>query len=246
MQVFSRLSRGVGRLGVIGVALLVAALAIFALPTHAVHAAQHVASFVAQHDTASYMSAIAGVGIMGALKSVSADNDSFPSRISVLQQYNALANWVSYTNRNRVIAATVASLPQVAQATTATKAKTTQATVLLNGGAVNALAATDNFWTLTGGVIAAGLSRKYLLLSDGSDAASVLASDDQAVAANCSFPGLPADGLAPVGSVTITCDATHTFTPATTNLATATGITVTFSDGWVDDASLPFGAIVPK
>ena len=169
-------------------------------------------------------------------------SEGYPAYDMVRQQYNKLAAWTSYAMLNGVASTTVATAPVVDIASTATKVKTTNATVLRNAGALNALAATDDFWTLTGGVLAVSSFRRYLLLCDASDTASVLASDDvTTAAADCRWTTQPANGTAIVGIVTVATNGSTTFTPGTTNLSAA-GITDTYVDGW--DISVPLFDIV--
>lgn len=166
----------------------------------------------------------------------------YPAYDMTRQMYNKLAAWVSYAMLNGIASGTVAATPAVTIATTTTMVKTTNATVLLNAGVMNALAASDNFWTLTGGVLAASSFRRYLLLCDAADAASVLASDDSTVsAAACRWATQPPNGTAIVGILTVATDASTTFTPAVTALS-ASGITDTYVDGW--DISVPLFDIV--
>ncbi len=164
------------------------------------------------------------------------------ARDLVRQELNKVMQAHTYFALNGIASGTVAATPAVTIATTASKVKTTNATVLLNAGVMNALAASDDFWTLTGGVLAASSFRRYLLLCDAADAATVLASDDSIVsAAACRWSTLPANGTAIVGILTVATDSTHTFTPATT-LLSAAGITDTYVDGW--DISVPLYDIV--
>ena len=164
------------------------------------------------------------------------------ARDLVRQEHNKLAQAHTYFSLNGMASTTVATTPGVTIGTTASKVKTANATVLRNAGVLNALAASDDFWTLTGGVLAVSSFRRYLLLCDASDAASVLASDDSTVsAAACRWSTMPANGTAIVGILTVATDATHTFTPATTLLSDA-GITDTYVDGW--DISVPLYDIV--
>lgn len=163
--------------------------------------------------------------------SVSQGSGDYPALDKVRQEYNKLAAAHTYFLLNGVASTTVATTPGVTIATTASKVKTANATVLRNAGALNALSASDDFWTLDGGVLAALSFRRYLLLCDASDAASVLASDDSTVsAASCRWHTLPANGLAIVGVLTVATAAATTFTPATT-LLSAAGITDTYIDG---------------
>lgn len=160
----------------------------------------------------------------------------------VRQQYNQLAKAVSYFALNGVMSTTTATLPAVTIATNTTGVRTTQATVLKNAGVANALASTDNFWTLTGGILAASSFRRYLLLCDASDTASVLASDDvTTAAADCRWSTLPANGTAIVGILTVATGAATTFEPGVTALSAA-GITDTYIDG-IDQYVFPFDIV---
>lgn len=165
------------------------------------------------------------------------------TRDTLRQQYNKLANAVSYFALNGVMSTTTATLPQVGIATTATQVRTGQATVLKSAGVANALGATDDFWTLTGDALAAEKFRRYLLLCDASDTASVLASDDADSAAECRWDRLPANGTAIVGILTVATAAATTFTPGTTALSAA-GITDTYIDG-IDQYVFPFDIVTP-
>lgn len=165
----------------------------------------------------------------------------YPAYDMVRQQYNKLASAHTYFSLNGLASTTIATTPAVTIATTATKVKTTNATVLRIAGALVALGASDDYWTLTGGVLAVSSFRRYLLLSNAAGTASVLASDDATTAAGCRWVTQPANGLAIVGVVTVATDASTTFTPGTTNLSAA-GITDTYIDGW--DISVPLYDIV--
>lgn len=171
-----------------------------------------------------------------AVKTAAADHNSKPARDSVRQQLNRLISCFYYFLMNGVLSTTVATLPLVATATVTSKVKTTNATVLKNSGVANAVAATDNAWTLTGTTFAAGLFRRYLLLVDAADAFTVQASSDAATAALCLWNNLPADGLAIAGILTIQ-NATNPFIPGTTLLGAA-GVTATYIDGYDDSVIL--------
>lgn len=177
-----------------------------------------------------------------AVKTTSADKDSLPARDSVRQQLNKKIADFYYFMLNGVISTTIATLPLCARATTASKAKTTNATVTKHSGVANAVAATDNAWTLTGANLAAGFFRRYLLLVDAADAFTVLASTDAATAAACTWPALPADGLAIVGILTI-ANTTNPFIPGTT-LLSAAGVTDTYIDGY-DDSVFTSAQVTP-
>lgn len=165
--------------------------------------------------------------MIGALRtSVTQDRSTPPGWETGREQHNKLIADFYYVHRNR--SGTVA--PVCARGTTATKAKTTNATTFIAGGLPIAKGATDDFWTLTGGVLAISSFRKYRLMIDTAGAASVGASSDAATAAACDFAARPADGVAIVGVLTVATDGATTFTPATTAL-NAAGITSTFIDG---------------
>lgn len=163
------------------------------------------------------------------------------ARDLVRQELNKLMQAHTYYLLNGLASTTIATTPAVAIATTASKVKTTNATVLRNAGVLNALAASDDFWTLTGGVLAVSSFRRYLLLCDASDTATVLASDDATTAAACRWVSLPDNGVAIVGILTVATDASTTFTPGTT-LLSAAGITDTYVDGV--DISVPLYDLV--
>ena len=170
--------------------------------------------------------------------------EGYFTRDQVRVELNKLMQAHSYFALNGLASTTVATTPLVAIATTATKVKTTNATVLRNAGALNALGASDDFWTLTGGVLAESSFRRYLLLANASDTASVLASDDSTVsAAACRWSTLPANGTAIVGILTVATDASTTFTPGTTELSAA-GITDTYIDGF--DITVPLYDLVDQ
>lgn len=145
-----------------------------------------------------------------------------------------------FRTRNGVISTTVAALPAVARGTTASKVKTTNATVTKHAGVQgNAVGATDDAWTLTGAAIvnASGANQfvRYLLLVSSADAFTVQRSSVAATAAACAFDNLPADGLAIAGILTVQITNGTTFTPGAT-LLSAAGITDTYIDGDCDDA----------
>jgi hypothetical protein len=176
-----------------------------------------------------------------AIKTITADKDSRPARDTIRQQLNTLTRALYYFLLNGIMSTTTATLPACATATVTSKVKTTNATVTKNSGVAHALGASDNFWTLTGGDIAISMFRRYLLLVDGAGVATVQASTDAATKAACVFSGLPVDGLAIAGILTVATDGTHTFTPATTLLGAA-GITATYIDSY-DDSVFPFAVV---
>lgn len=173
---------------------------------------------------------------------VAQSGSDYFARDTVRAELNKLMQAHTYFMLNGLASTTVATTPAVTIATTASQVKTTNATVLRNAGVLNALAASDDFWTLTGGDLAASSFRRYLLLCDAADAASVLASDDSTVdAASCRWSSLPPNGTAIVGILTVATAAATTFTPGTT-LLSAAGITDTYVDGV--DISVPLYDIV--
>jgi hypothetical protein len=139
----------------------------------------------------------------------------------------------------------------IAIATTTTKVKTVS-TVTYQLAGINSysLAATDNFWTLSGTVVAAASWQKYLLLVDSAGTASIQEGTQSLVSAAAvtytNVSGLSKwaplitvlnAGKIIAGYITVATDATHTFTPGTTALG-ATGITTTYTNG-LDQALLP-------
>lgn len=173
---------------------------------------------------------------------VAQSGSDYFARDTVRAELNKLMQAHTYFMLNGVASTTVATAPVVDIATTASKVKTTNATVLRNAGALNALAATDDFWTLTGPDLAASSFRRYLLLCDASDTATVMASTDSTTsAADCRWSTLPPNGTAIVGILTVATAAATTFTPGTT-LLSAAGITDTYIDGI--DISVPLYDIV--
>lgn len=155
---------------------------------------------------------------------------SQPAFDETRQELNKLITDLRYLILNGLASTTIATLPVCATATVTSKVKTTADTVARCAGALNAVAATDNAWVPTGGVLAVASFRRYMLLVDSADAFTVLASTDAATAAACVFANTPANGLACLGILTVATDATHTFTPAVTLLGAA-GITATYVDG---------------
>lgn len=124
----------------------------------------------------------------------------------------------------------------VARGTTAAKAKTTNNTTFRVDGVNKALAATDDFWTMSGTTVAISSWQKYMLLVDASGVASILEGVQSTVsAAAVVLPAFP-QSKSVLGMVTVATDATHTFVPGTTAF-NGTGITSTFADGF-DGSSL--------
>lgn len=172
----------------------------------------------------------------GSVKTVIADKDGYPAlATSDRGNLNQLIRDFYHWTQNRIIAATAATYPLCATGTTASKVKTTNATVVLNNGVVNAVAATDDAWTLTGANLATGKTRKYLLCVSAADAFTVIASDDQATAADCRFGQRPADGIAVLGILQVTNNSGADFVPGTTLLS---AVTPTYLDGSTDLAFL--------
>lgn len=217
-----------------------AATAIPVLSLASIDTVRHVAeSPITAHQLLIPLLAFA---IMGTLRTVAQDRDTYFVGGTVLQQLNKFFQFEYYSRRNGLMSTTVATLPVVAQGSNVNRVKTTNATVVKIAGAALAVNATDNAWTLTGGNLAVGQSRKYLLLVAAGSVFSVQATTDQAVLANCRIDVLPADGKAIVGILSITNGSSAVFTPDTTSLSAA-GITVAFSDGPNDDAVFTFGLI---
>jgi hypothetical protein len=126
---------------------------------------------------------------------------------------------------NRVLGQVVCAI-----ATVSSQIKTTNQVDFSISGPIYRKAATDNFWTLTGGVLAISSWRKYLLLVDSAGAASVLASSDSTTsAAAVPLPNPPANKTV-FGVATIATNGATTFTPGTTLLGAA-GIATTIIDG---------------
>lgn len=128
-----------------------------------------------------------------------------------------------------------------AQATTTSKVKTTATLTYLIDGVFKSKAATDNFWTLTGSAVTAGVggaTMHYALVIDGSGAASVIQGPTNQGSTTVWTPApanqMPAD-LCIAATLKISLTATTVFTPGTT-ATNAAGVTSTFEDGM--DATL--------
>lgn len=150
------------------------------------------------------------------------------------------ANFNRYMTRN----ATMTSAA-VAIGTAPAKARTGATLTFKIAGALKSKVATDDFWTLTGGNLADGFTRKYALLIDAAGAASVLASNDATTAAGCVFDpvalfkkGGLLESKAVVGILTVATSGAA-FVPGTTSLAAAT-VTDTYLDG-LDPSMVPAG-----
>lgn len=196
------------------------------------------------------LTTVAGLALIGAIKTVSRDNNAQITTSDTLRaQHNLLVAQFNYFGLNHpawnVSTAAVAP-PLCARAGNTTGVKTTNTTQLFVNGVVLSLTATDNLWVLTGGNLAAGFFRRYLLLWDGTTATtvvSVLASSDAATKAGCVFPALPSNATTIVGVLTVQ-NATNPFIPGTTALSAA-GVTDTYSDGVADDAILLAAQVTP-
>lgn len=120
-------------------------------------------------------------------------------------------------------------------ATTKSKVRSNATIAYTVNGEFFSKASTDDLWTLTGGNLADGYKRTYLLLLDSAGAASVSASNDVLAAGTVTLPAFPAS-KAVVGSVTVATSGAA-FVPGTTLLDAAT-VTDTYFDG-VPAAMLP-------
>lgn len=121
----------------------------------------------------------------------------------------------------------------IAIGTTTTKVKTTATLVFRSAGIFKSLAATDDFWTLSGTTIADGYKNKYLLLVSGAGAASVQEGVQALTAAAVEFTDAQLAnivGKTVVGVLTV-ATAGATFVPGTTALSAGT-VTDTYEDGF--------------
>jgi hypothetical protein len=150
---------------------------------------------------------------------------STPARDEVRTLVNAMALLAA----NRCLSAGGATI-----GTTTTKAKSANTIVFTIDGVFKSKAATDDLWTLSGGVVPISSFQKYLLCLDASGTASVIQGVPAATAAAVVLPAPPQD-RAIVGVLTVATDGVTTFTPGTTALS-ASGITDTYVDGF--DGSL--------
>lgn len=187
----------------------------------------------------------------GTVKTITSNKDSvFPLGQTDRTQLNKVIADLYYLFNTRPawqVAAAAVAPPVCAMGTTKSKVKTTATTEMMLAGILKSLTGTDDLWTLTGGNLAIGSVRRYLLLWDGTSATtvvSVLASDDKVIAnyasaaaalAACRFPSLPPLGTGIVGILSIT-NVTNAFIPGTT-LLDAAGVTRAFIDG-PDDSVL--------
>ena len=127
-------------------------------------------------------------------------------------------------DRNGVLASAA-----VATATVTSQAKTvTNPTPFVVDGQILSLAASDNFWTLTGGVQAISSWNKWLLLVNAAGAASVAIGTPAATLAAVVLPAIPASKA--VFGVLNVVNATNPFIPGTTLLGAA-GVTATYTQG---------------
>lgn len=146
--------------------------------------------------------------------------------------------------------------PIVATGTTTSKVKTTAAADFVVGGTIFNKAATDDFWTLSGAVVAISSWQKYILcVDDGGVATALEATQSNVSAAAVTFGNIaaaakafPQNPWAPLitilsasrcvfGVLTVATNASTTFTPGTTLLGAA-GITATYING-LDPLLLP-------
>ncbi len=193
---------------------------------------------------------------MAAQDRVTQNNDDSFIYTTVLVQYNKLCAFVQWLLLNRpawnVSTAAVAP-PVCATATTTSKVKTTNTTQMFINGVVLSLTGTDNLWTLTGGNLAAGFVRRYLLLWDGTSATTVvtvqqctadvaIGSSSATALAACRFLEPPA-AVGIVGILSIV-NTTNPFVPGTTLLG-ATGVTATYVDG-ADLSVMPASLVIPN
>lgn len=176
-------------------------------------------------------------------------HDNLP-RGSMVRGTTGLANGLTLLSLNRALTAAGS-----ARGTTATKAKTVNTLTFTVAGAFLSKNATDDFWTLSGTVVAAASWQKYLLLIDATGTASIQQGTQSTIsAASVSWTSVTNSagavqlghgplitvlntGVTIVAVLTIATDATHTFTPGTTAL-NAAGITATFADG-IDASLIP-------
>lgn len=193
---------------------------------------------------------------MSVLDSAQQDYNSNFVKDSVRAMLNSVIkdfNYLSYNRPAWQVAAAAVAPPVCARATTASQVKTTATTQLFLNGIPKSLTATDNLWTLTGGNLAAGAVRAYLLLWDGTTATTVVsvqqcaadllianfASAAVALAA-LRWTALPPTGTGIVGIINI-ANTTNPFIPGTT-LLSAAGVTDTYVDG--PDQRVPIASLL--
>jgi hypothetical protein len=128
-------------------------------------------------------------------------------------------------SRNRCLANAA-----IAIATVTSQVKTVNSVSFAVDGALFTKAATDNFWTLTGAVLAISSWNKWLLCVDSAGTASVVIGTPSTVsAAAVGLPALPTSKSV-IGVLTVATNGSTTFTPGTTLLGAA-GITATLVNG---------------
>lgn len=135
---------------------------------------------------------------------------------------------------NNLILLTVNGLVEtatVAIGTTASKVKTTATALYKIDGVPYSLAATDDFWTLSGTTVAISSWQKYLLLVDSAGAASVAQGVQSTVSAAAVVLPPPPQGKAILGVLTVATSGAGTFIPGTT-LLSAAQVTDTYADGF--------------
>lgn len=104
------------------------------------------------------------------------------------------------------------------------KVKTTNACQYSIAGKMYTKGATDDLWTLSGTVIAASGTGRFLLCLDASGTASVVQGDATG------YPTEPADTVCPIAEVKIVMTSGGAFTPGTTALTGGNISAVTYTD----------------
>lgn len=137
-------------------------------------------------------------------------------------------------------------------ATTTTQARTTASLTFTTNGQQFTKSSADNFWTLSGTVVAAGNTQKYALLIDGAGNGFTQEATQSSLGPtgvvwtnvnNMSSWGPiltmlnQNPGRTMVGYIVVSCNASTTFTPGTTALSAA-GLTVSYING-IDPILLP-------
>jgi len=145
----------------------------------------------------------------------------------------------------RVIINMPLSVATVAIGTTVQKVKTTATFNYLCNGIFKSLAATDDFWTLSGTTITDGNTNKYLLCVDAAGAASIVEGTQAATAGAVVLPAWPANKT--VAGILQVATAGATFVPGTTALNAGT-VTDTYYDGFdpalIDDGPATLSASI--
>jgi hypothetical protein len=116
----------------------------------------------------------------------------------------------------------------VAIGSTVAKVNLGAATVCMADGVLYTVPATNDYWTLSGTVIASGYANKYLLCANAAKTASIVEGTQALTAAAVTLPAAPASKTV-IGILTV--ETTGVFTPGTTNL-NAAHITDTYQDGY--------------